>query len=129
MYCALMSRERLDALEQEIRDLRIELAATRAGQVRSMRDAHRCPACGHTEILHVPTVREAADAGTLRDLAITHEKNFWQHSIPSATVGAYACGACGLIEWHVKEPGKLVPDGTSLLQLSAGAPSNVGPYR
>jgi hypothetical protein len=117
------------ALRSELTELRDQLAVTRAGGFRSIRDSRRCPACAGGAIFHVRRVRELAHINKPTEMALVQEPSFWgpkQHG----PLEAYACRTCGLVEWHAVDFEGVTPDGENVIAIDPepDAPK-LGPFR
>jgi hypothetical protein len=119
---------KLAALEKEVTLLRAEIEATRGGRAPTLRASGRCPACGGTNAIFVPEVLEQAHGGGLVPLAIA-QKTSWWGSNRSAPLSAYACTACGWVEWYVSTFEGIEIDGVKIFYASAERPPEGGPYR
>ncbi len=113
-------------LLQRVEDLALQVATTRAGGFRSMRDTRRCPACGGGKLVHVPRMQEAA-AGTLVDFALAHEWK-WSGIVSKGPIECFACQTCGLVEMHVTDFKDTV-DNQRIVAIDPERDPTKGPYR
>lgn len=123
-------RARMAALEDLVRDLRVELATSLSGRFRSMRDSRRCPACGGEHLLHFPDAREKVDTGITRPLAVHHERGFWSGGKEHGPIEHFVCRTCLLLESHVINLEGIEPDGKYVIAIDPD-PSRPpdGPFR
>ncbi len=126
---------RMIALEATVTELRAQLATLverTTGRFGSMRDTSRCPACGHGRLLHIRTVTESASKG-LDAMGLFHTQSRWTGmSTAFAPLSAFACRACGLVEWHAIDFEGITPDGDIIVEIEPGperSPPRGGPYR
>ncbi len=110
-------RARMTALEDLVRDLRVELATSLSGRFRSMRDSRRCPACGGERLLHIPDAQEKTDTGVTRPFAVHHERGFWSGRREHGPIEHFICRACFLVESHVKDLDGVDPDGKYVIAI------------
>ena len=115
-------------LERRIATLEVTVERLRAAldhpQVHTMCSELRCPSCGGGVIYHFKRV--PADRGPQISLA----KHYGFFGIEElATLEAYACFGCGLVEWHVAGLAGLTPDGETLTVYRKDAPPKIDPYR
>jgi hypothetical protein len=114
---------RVDQLEAETAELRKLLA--RRG---TMKQTLRC-ACGGTSILEFTQVYEFGRTD-VEAFALQPRVGFWgnDHIAPLA---AFACEACGYVEWHVKTFENVQVDGRRVIrhQMPAEPPRTDEPYR
>ena len=121
-------RARMTALEDLVKDLRIELANSLAGRFRSMRDSRRCPACGGDRLLHIPEARELTEGGA-SPLSVVHQDRWWGHK-PRGPIEYFVCRACLLVEEHAVNLDGIEPDGKAVIAIDPDPdrPPD-GPYR
>src|SRR5215471_11539425 len=100
--------DKLIALEAAVAELRRELAELRRAPHRTMRDTHRCPACGGTPVLRFKHIKDVG-YGELFDLSLQKKQTFWRMS-GSGALEVYACRACRLVEWHASSLDDVVLD-------------------
>jgi hypothetical protein len=113
---------RVAALEAEVETLR--------RRALTMKQTYRC-ACGGTTLLHFKRVFETGH-GKHHELSLINNVNVWSGSTSThAPLEAFACVACGLVEWHAVTLAGVVVDGEYVERLSAPTESEVGdaPYR
>lgn len=110
-------RARMAALEEMVRDLRVELATSLAGRFRSMRDSRRCPACGGEHLLHIPRALEKADHGSTTPLAVHHERGFWSGGKQHGPIEHFVCRRCLLVESHAIDLEGVEPDGKHVIAI------------
>jgi hypothetical protein len=120
--------DKLIALEAAVAELRRELDELRRTRHRTMRDTHRCPACGGTPVLRFQRVKDVG-YGELHDLSLHKERSFWRNVVTGGVLEAYACRACRLVEWHASslDDVELGEDVTEL--FAEDPPREIGPYR
>lgn len=116
----------LTALRAELVELRAQLAAARLAEPPTMRARTRCPACHGTRIVHARKVLDRSDSDARKALALCQPS--WWSSKVVGELEAYACAACGLVEWYVKEPATLREVDDALVFLE-GTPPTDGPFR
>jgi hypothetical protein len=122
---------RLAALEKQVQSLRAELAGVLEQLEHhrrtdlSMRGQHRCPACGARKILHARRIVDR-DSGTTQPLAVTTVGFFAPK--PRGQFECYICVACGLVEWHVKDPSEIDID-DDVFRVEEIDEGHAGPYR
>jgi hypothetical protein len=120
---------RLAALEAQVAAMRAALEL--AGRGRTMRQTHRCPACGHGRVLHFRTIRDVGH-NQLHLLTLQKERSVWFGvKNEAAPLEAFVCKACHLVEWHVISLEGVEVDGADIAELIAEdrpSPSNE-PYR
>ena len=108
---------RLATLEVTVERLRAALDQPRA---RTMRSELLCPSCGGGVIYHFKRMPD--------ELALAR-KYGWFGVTENAALEAFACFACGLVEWHVSGLTELMPDGETVTVYRKDAPPKVDPYR
>ena len=106
----------LTTTQARLDNLLADLARTRVGGFRAMRDSHQCPACGGRALLHVRKLREFARAGQLDALGLTHEER-WTGTRVRAPLEAYACRTCFLVELHAADLDHVTIDGERIVAL------------
>jgi len=123
--------DRIAALEAAVDDLRREVDRLKRTRGRSMRETHRCPACGGGRVLRFREIKDLAHAGTV-DLSLQKEySSWWGLRRSSGHLEAYACRACRLVEWHAATLDDIEVDGEIVVELVAeDAPvPETAPYR
>lgn len=121
-------RERVAALESQLRELHELVAQSRAGGFRSMRDSRRCPACGGGALVHVRRASQASDAGVV-PLGIVHVSR-WTGVVAHGPLESLTCRACGLVELHVIDFTGVEADGKHVVAIDPEAdPPRDGPFR
>jgi hypothetical protein len=119
--------DRIASLEAAVASLREQLENIRQNPSPSMR-AGRCPSCRGDRILHFRKIREQTHGG-LVDLSLQQHKRFLGFK-PGDPLEAFACRACGLVEWHVTSFDKLEVDGETVVEhVSEPPPPSDDPYR
>lgn len=116
----------LTTLRAELEQLRAQLATARLAEAPTMRARTRCPACHGTRIAHARNVLDRSDADARKELALCQPS--WWSSKVVGELEAYACAACGLVEWYVKEPATLREVDDMLVFLEGSSPTG-GPFR
>ncbi|HEY5927122.1 MAG TPA: hypothetical protein VIV11_35785 [Kofleriaceae bacterium] len=127
---------RLAALDLAVEDLRAQLREAHARldeertRIRTMRLTHVCPSCGGKRVLQFRRVNEVGDSGVV-PLSLNTKYRMWSGVHEGDPLEAYVCRACGLVEWHAPAVDKLVPDGTTIIELTdpEPAPPERDPYR
>jgi len=130
------SARRIEALEAAVAELREQLMAVtqRDSRIRSMHQAHRCPVCGGSRLLHFRAIKELGPNGPV-DLSLQKEYTAWRFDRVKSSAGAleaFACRNCRLIEWHATSLDEVVVDGTEVVEIDGEAEPPVpapGPYR
>ena len=120
----------LQTLEKRLAALESEVATLRAARTGTMRDTRCCPACGDRSILHFTSVTEQT-AGGLRKLSLAHSTS-WKGTTAMVPLEAYACRACGKVEWYATGLDDVEVDGTLVKLLESTGPEtppDAGPYR
>ncbi|MBP6630904.1 MAG: hypothetical protein KBG28_25525 [Kofleriaceae bacterium] len=120
-------RAELVALREEVARLHDDLRGARQRIDLTLRGQLRCPACGGRKIAHAPQVLDRADSATRAALAL-YQPSWWSSKVVGE-LEAYACVACGLVEWWVREPGALAEHDKYLRILDGAEPGAGGPYR
>jgi hypothetical protein len=119
--------DKVIALEAALAELRRELDELRHTRHRTMRDTHRCPACGATPVLRFERIKDVGRY-ELHDLSLQKVRTFWRMT-EKGQLEAYACRACRLVEWHASSLEDVVL-GEDVTELHAEAPPpKAGPYR
>ena len=123
-------RARMAALENLVRDLRVELATSLAGRFRSMRDSRRCPACGGEHLFHFPEALEKTDYGVTTPLAVHHERGFWKGAKHRGAIEHFVCRRCLLVESHAIDLDGIQADGKYVISIDP-EPTRTpdGPFR
>lgn len=116
----------LAQLRAEITQLRAQLESARLDQAATMRARLRCPACRNTRIAHAKHVLDRGD-GDARKVMALNQPSWWSDKLVGE-LEAFACTACGLVEWYVKDPGGL-REVKSQLEILDGETPDAGPYR
>jgi hypothetical protein len=119
---------RIAQLEAMVAELRAEVERARQGRRESMRRTQRCPACGEQRILYVPKVREHAHS-IPQPFQLGLHGGFWSGPQGGAQLEAYACEACGLVEWYLAEPLEVDGKNVKRLELPADRVAPSDPYR
>jgi hypothetical protein len=130
-----VSARRIEVLEAAVAELREQLHALtqRDSRIRSMRQTHRCPACGGTKLLHFRSIKELGHMG-LVDLVLQKEYSPWRGRLKTTAgaVEAFACRNCRLIEWGAISLDDIVLDDKEVVEIDGDAeqpPAEPGPYR
>lgn len=116
----------LAELRAEITQLRAQLESARLDQAPTMRARLRCPACRSTRIAHAKHVLDRGDGDAAKAMAL-NQPSWWSSKLVGV-LEAFACTACGLVEWYVKDPGGL-REVKSQLEILDGETPDAGPYR
>lgn len=119
-------RAELDELRKVVETLQAQLAAARLHATPTMRARLRCPACGNARLAHAKQVLDRGD-GDARKVMALNQPSWWSDKLVGE-LEAFACTACGLVEWYVKDPGGLREVKGQLTILDGEAPET-GPYR
>lgn len=122
-------RARMVALEEQLRDLRVELATSLAGRFRSMRESRRCPACGGERLFHITQAQEKTDHGSATPLAIHHERGFWKGAAQRSPIEYFVCRSCMLVESHAINLDGVTADGDYVIAIEPEPSPTEGPYR
>lgn len=118
------------ALTQQLVAVQEQLAATRVGGFRSMRDSRRCPACGSDALLHIRRAKEAGDSNALTDFSLAHTHTFWGTLQHKGVLETFTCRHCSIVEWHVLDVAEIPVDGTNIVAIEPeGEPPAAGPFR
>jgi predicted nucleic-acid-binding Zn-ribbon protein len=64
-----------------------------------MRSSHKCPKCGHGEVLFVPQIADRDDRDIVRPLVI-HVQHLDYKDIELGKLQAYVCRSCGYTELY-----------------------------
>ena len=118
---------RLATLEVTVDRLRAEVEQRHA---RTMRGDLRCPSCDGGVIYHFKHVPDdrGPDAMVKGQLSLAKHYGFFGTE-ELATLEAFACFGCGLVEWHVTGLGGLTPDGETVTVYRKETPPKTDPYR
>ena len=119
-------RAEVAQLRALIGELRAQLDTARLHQAPTMRARLRCPACGSARLAHAKSVLDRADGDTRKTMALVQPS--WWSSKVVGELEAFACTACGLVEWYVKDPGGL-REVKPQLEILDGESPETGPYR
>ena len=124
--------DKVIALQAAVDELRRDLDELRRARRGSMRDTHRCPACGGGQLLHFRRIKDVAQNGIV-DFALAKQWDVWRwrslHDV-GGVLEAFACRACRLVEWHAISLDDVKPDGEDVVELTAEDPApGDGPYR
>jgi hypothetical protein len=116
---------RVGELETANEELRTQLA--RRG---TMKQTLRC-ACGGTTILEFSKIYEAGDDNYRRRFGLLLQHRSWSGSEAFAPLAAFACFACGYVEWHVTSFEDIVIDGVDVVRHGPARDEQPepGPYR
>jgi hypothetical protein len=119
---------RLAALEAQVAALRGELAGV--GRGHTMRQTHRCPACGHGRVLQFRVIPDVGP-NQLHLLTLQKQRSVWFGvQSEAAPLEAFVCKACRLVEWHVTSLDGVEVDGSNIVELIAEEPPpSSEPYR
>jgi len=125
--------------DQELAALRAELAALTEAHAAlvarfenvlpstapTMARQNRCPACNATRIARVESILDRGESNSREEMALV-QPSFWSSKVVGK-LGCYACTACGLVEWYVKDPETLrdIDGKITILESAQPAP----PYR
>jgi hypothetical protein len=113
------------ALASELDRLRALLTAPERS---SMRDARRCRACGGRTILHVPGTTQVGEV-TTTPFGLSYYLAFTGWRVTGA-METFACRTCGIVEFHVKSPDDVKPDGNLVRAIDPEPePPRDGPFR
>lgn len=113
-------------LRAEVQQLRAQVDNARLHHAPTMRARLRCPACGSARIAHANQVLDRGDGDARKPMAF-NRPSWWSDKLVGE-LEAFACTACGLVEWYVKDPGGLREVKGQLTILDGEAPES-GPYR
>ncbi len=116
----------LAELRADLQQLRAQLDAARLHHAPTMRARTRCPACGNARIAHAHQVLDRGDGDAQNPMAL-NRPSWWSGKLVGE-LEAFACTACGLVEWYVKDPGGL-REVKGLLTILDGETPDAGPYR
>jgi hypothetical protein len=116
----------IERLRTELDELRAQLAEAQLHQAATMRARTRCPACHAQRVAHARTILDRGDGDSRKALALCQPS--WWSSEVVGELEAFACTACGLVEWYVREPSALRNVGETLVLLDGSTPSE-GPFR
>ena len=116
----------LEALRAEVAQLRAQLDTARLALTPTMRARLRCPACGSARLAHAKQVLDRGD-GDARKVMALNQPSWWSDKLVGE-LEAFACTACGLVEWYVKDPKGLREVKGQLTILDGETPES-GPYR
>jgi predicted nucleic-acid-binding Zn-ribbon protein len=75
-----------------------------------MRETHRCPKCGHDEVLFVPQLADRDDDDKVRPLVLHVLEFGWRDDMEFGKIQAYACRKCGFTELYTAEVGSIPVD-------------------
>jgi hypothetical protein len=115
--------EMLEAVVLELRR-QIEQDKPRFG---SMRDTQRCPACGGGALIHFRRIEEATQPYGNNHIEFGLGRRIsWNNTKARAPLEAFACRACGLVEWHALNVDDVTADET--IVFIEPAPGS-GPFR
>lgn len=98
----------LERLQQDLADLRADVAALRSRAGPSLAGDHRCPACGCRKVLYARNVLDRSEGGRSK-LALAQPSIWREKGVGEFEV--YVCTGCGLCEWHVKDLAAVPIDG------------------
>jgi len=112
------------SLRAELESLRIELKAGRSQVKLTMRGQCRCPACGHTTIVHSTEVWD----GHIRGGKWALRQNGRVFDDRRGLVQAYVCMGCGLIEWYA-DTSTIDTNNDQFRVIEADRSGTGGPYR
>src|SRR6185436_18076546 len=123
-------RARMVALEEQVRDLRVELQTSLSGRFRSMRDSRRCPACGGESLFHILDAREKTHGGATTPMSLHHERGFWSGGKEHGPIEYFVCRTCMLVESHAKNLDGVEHDGQYVVAIDPDStrPPD-GPFR
>jgi hypothetical protein len=79
-----------------------------------MKRARRCPKCAGEKILHIAEVHNSSSSSskTIADASWGNSKVAGTvMGLPPGALEAWFCGACGFVEYYVRDPGAVVVDG------------------
>lgn len=119
-------REQIEDLNAKLERLRHEMTGARERLDLTMKGKRICPGCGCRKILHSPQVLDRG-AGTAEPLAVA-QRSIWS----GKGVGEFEifiCSECGLSEFYVKDPSRLLEHGKRVKLLQGLEPDKDGPYR
>jgi hypothetical protein len=116
----------LAELRAEVTQLRAQLDLARLHQAPTMRARLRCPACGNARLAHAKQVLDRGDGDAHKPMAL-NRPSWWSGKLVGE-LEAFACTACGLVEWYVKDPGGL-REVKGQIQILDGETAETGPYR
>ncbi len=116
----------LAELRAEVAQLRAQLDNARLHQAPTMRARLRCPACGNARLAHANQVLDRGDGDAAQPMAL-NRPSWWSGKLVGE-LEAFACTACGLVEWYVKDPGGL-REVKGQIQILDGEAPDSGPYR
>lgn len=119
---------RVHEMAEELAKLQRQVEVLHASKTGSMKQTQCCPACGNRTILHFTRVTERANAN-LQNMALAHTAG-WRGIGNLGELEAFACRACGRVEWYAMGLDAVEVDGeiVRLLQADPVAP-DAGPYR
>ncbi|HEY5949081.1 MAG TPA: hypothetical protein VIV40_26495 [Kofleriaceae bacterium] len=115
----------LAELRAEITTLRAQVDNARLHAAPTMRARLRCPACGNARLAHAKSVLDRGDGD--RKVMALNQPSWWSDKLVGE-LEAFACTACGLVEWYVKDPGGL-REVKRQLEILDGEEQESGPYR
>jgi hypothetical protein len=119
--------ERVAALEETVVALRSQIA-----HPTTMKRSRRC-SCGGETIYHFTRVYEVANEDRLHELSLykREQQGVFAPVKTRAPLEAYACKACGLVEWHAINLEGVVVDGKTVIKYEPIRKPNAddGPYR
>lgn len=112
-----------DLLRVEIEGLKQQLLSARGSTELTMREQTRCPGCGCADLLHAPKILDNGREA----LSVANPSAWFDRRIGEFQV--FICSQCGLVEWYVKDPQTIEPDGQHFFALHGVREGEDGPYR
>lgn len=116
----------VQTLQKQVDTLRAELRGARQRIDLTMRGQLRCPACGCTKIAHALSILDRGESDSRATMSLYRPK--WWSGKAVGELEAYACTKCGLLEWYVQTPEKLV-EHEKYLRILESDQKPQGPYR
>jgi len=74
-----------------------------------MKTAHKCPKCGHGEILFMPRIADRDDRDNVRPLSLHVQHLDWK-DVEMGALQAYVCRSCGYTELYTHNASALPVD-------------------
>jgi hypothetical protein len=112
---------------------RLERALERFQARATMRGSRSCPACGCERVVHVVEMQERAGKGGYAvKMGLVHQAaGFFTSPEAIVPLEAYACSACGLVEWYAKSFAALLAGAkpNERIEILKPEETETGPYR
>lgn len=120
-------RAELAALTAAYQALLARVDAIAPSAPPTMAKQHKCPVCSATRIARVESVLDRGESNSREEMALV-QPSFWSSKVVGK-LGCYACTACGLVEWYVKDPDSLKDIEGKMTIIDSTVPPQRDPYR